>query len=100
MNNSVDSLDQTQVSFRWMMVYGICFFMGLFLIRYFMSGTLDWATYGALTVAHLVTSPIMYYYLNKKTWQPMFLPKFALFILMNALPMGLVTFVILHFLRG
>lgn len=99
MGNSVDYIEQKYVSFQWMMVFGICFFLGMLLIRYFMSGTLDWATYGSLLVAHLIISPIMYYVLNKKSWSPMLLPKFALFVLINSVPMGLVSLAILFFLR-
>lgn len=98
MENSVDRLEQKRVSFQWMMVYGICFFIGMCLLSYFMSGTFDWATYGSLSVAHLITSPIMYYFLNKKCWSPMRLPKFALFVVMNAVPMSVVALVILFIL--
>lgn len=98
MEKLVNRLDQKHVSFQWMMVYGICFFIGMCLLRYFMSGIFDWATYGSLSIAHLITSPILYYFLNKKSWSPMLLPKFALFVLMNAVPMSVVALVILFIL--
>lgn len=80
----------SEVSFKYTIGIHLVFLLGSFVIDWLMGKELQWISYISMTLSHLATIPVTYYFVNNRSFKPTNVANFALITILN-LPISILV---------
>lgn len=80
----------SEVSFKYTIGIQLALLLGSFVIDWLMGRELQWVSYISTLLSHLTTTPITYYFVNNRSFEPTNVANFALITILN-LPISILV---------